>query len=60
MISLNEYQCENEKKKLNYNNQIKFLTYAKITNFFIYVQELSNQDCIINDKKRYLNKSRSC
>ena len=28
MISLDEYQCENEKKR--YNNQIKFLTYAKI------------------------------
>ena len=37
IISLDEYQCENE-KKINCNNQIRFLTYAKIINFlYIFV-----------------------
>ena len=40
MISLDEYQCENEKK--NHSNQIKFLTYAKI-NFFTYIYIFVNR-----------------
>ena len=35
MISIDEYQFENEKK--SYSNQMKFLTYAKIIYIFIYI-----------------------
>ena len=51
---------EKIRKKYNYKNQEKISYICKDNKIFV-ICRLSNQDCIINDnKKKVLNKSRTC
>ena len=58
MISLNECQCENKKKKekkLNFNKQIKYVTHVKKVNCQTKIVSINDN----KNNKRYLNKRKS-